>query len=160
MSGLVSASPIPGVIQRIRSCGGHVLDAGEAKIDQVRGAGAAYDLGYRKVAVTVADPETAREVRHHHPDAVIVSVHTTGVTRGGALTLVASSDLVTACASRHLRELGRSALIQAGTGIPVFGFTLAGKEIILAKVRESDAQVVVKFDRLPVTGGSGPEPLV
>ncbi|HMK15946.1 MAG TPA: DUF2099 family protein, partial [Methanomicrobiales archaeon] len=68
-------------------------------------------------------------------------------------------DLVTACASRHLRELASQALIQAGTGIPVFGFTRAGKEIILAKVRESGAPVVVKFDRLPVQG-SGPEPLL
>ena len=66
---------------------------------------------------------------------------------------------MTVCASRHLRELAGSALIQAGTGIPVFGFTRAGKEIILAKVREADAPVLVKFERLPVTG-TGPEPLV
>lgn len=159
MSGLVSTCPIPEVIQRIRSCGGHVLDPGEAGIDQVRGTDAAYDLGYRKVAVTVADPGTAREVRHLHPDAVIVAVHTTGMSREGAEILVSHADLVTSCASRHLRELAGSALIQAGTGIPVFGFTRAGKEIILAKVRETDAPVVVKFERLPVKG-SGPEPLL
>jgi putative methanogenesis marker protein 8 len=159
MSGLVSTSAIPEVIRRIRSCGGHVLDPEGAGIDQVRGAGAAYDLGYRRVAVTVADPETAREVRHLHPGAIIVAVHTTGMSREGAEALISSADLVTVCASRHLRELAGSALIQAGTGIPVFGFTRAGKEIILAKVRESNAPVVVKFDRLPVAG-SGPEPLV
>jgi putative methanogenesis marker protein 8 len=159
MSGLVSTSPIPGVIRRIRSCGGHVLDSEGARIDQVRGVDAAYGLGYRNVAVTVADPGTAREIRHLHPGAVIVAVHTSGVTREGAEILVASSDLVTACASRHLRELAGTALIQAGTGIPVFGFTRAGKEIILAKVREAEAPVVVKFERLPVAG-SGPEPLV
>ena len=130
-----------------------------AAIDQVRGTGAAYELGYRKVAVTVVDPETTREVRRLYPDAIIVAVHTTGVTREGAEALVASAHLVTACASRHLRELASPALIQAGTGIPVFGFTRAGKEIILAKVRESKAPVVVKFDRIPVTG-NGPEPLI
>ena len=159
MSGLVSTSPIPGVIHRIRSCGGYVLDPDGAGIDQVRGVGAAYDLGYLKVAVTVADPGTAREVRELHPGSVIVAVHTTGVTREGAGILVSSSDLVTACASRHLRDLAGSALIQAGTGIPVFGFTRAGKEIILAKVRETGAPVVVKFERLPVEG-DGPGPLV
>jgi hypothetical protein len=125
----------------------------------VKGTDYAYDLGYRKVAVTVADPESAREVRHLHPEAVIVAVHTTGISREGAETLVAHADLVTACASRHLRELAATAIIQAGTGIPVFGFTKAGKEIILAKVKETNAPVVVKFDRLPVTGGSCPEPL-
>ena len=135
MSGLVSTSPIPGVIRRIRDCGGHVVDPEGAGIDQVRGAGAAYDLGYRKVAVTVADPEAAREVRHLHPDAVIVAVHTTGVSREGAEMLVSHADLVTACASGHLRELAETAVIQAGTGIPVFGFTRAAKEIILARVR-------------------------
>ncbi|MDD1662575.1 MAG: DUF2099 family protein [Methanomicrobiales archaeon] len=159
MSGLVSTSPIPEVIQRIRSCGGHVIDPEEAGIDQVRGADAAYELGYRKVAVTVADPETAREVRISHPEAVIVAVHTTGMSRDGAETLVSHADLVTACASRYLRDLAASAVIQAGTGIPVFGFTRAAKEIILAKVRETNAPVVVKFDRLPVTGGTCPEPL-
>jgi len=159
MSGLVSTSPIPEVIQRIKSCGGYVIDPDGAGIDQVKGANAAYDLGYRKVAVTVADPETAREVRHLHPDAVIVAVHTTGMSREGAETIVSHADLVTACASRCLRELAGSAIIQAGTGIPVFGFTRAGKDIILAKVREANAPVVVKFDRLPVSGGSTPEPL-
>jgi putative methanogenesis marker protein 8 len=159
MSGLVSTSPLPGVIERIKACGGYVLDPEGAAIDQVRGTGAAYDLGYRKVAVTVADAATAGEVRRLHPKAVIVAVHTTGLSREEAEALVADADLVTACASRHLRELGATALIQAGTGIPVFGFTRAGKEIILAKVREAKAPVVVKFDRLPVAG-SGPEPLV
>ena len=159
MSGLVSTSPIPGVMQRIKSCGGHVIDPEGAGIDQVRGVDVAYDLGYRKVAVTVADPEIAREVRTLHPEAVIVAVHTTGVSREGAEILISQADLVTACASRFLRELAGSAIIQAGTGIPVFGFTRAGKDIILAKVREAKAPVVVKFDRLPVTGGSAPEPL-
>jgi putative methanogenesis marker protein 8 len=160
MSGLVSTSPIPDVIQRIKSCGGHVIDPAGAGIDQIRGVDVAYDLGYRKVAVTVADPVTAGEVRNLHPDAVIVAVHTTGMSREGAETLVSHADLVTACASRYLRELAESAIIQAGTGIPVFGFTRAGKEIILARVREVNAPVVVKFDRLPVAGGSCPEPLV
>jgi len=160
MSGLVSTTPIPEVIQRIRSCGGHVIDPEGAGINQVRGVDVASDLGYRKVAVTVADPVTAREVRTLHPGAVIVAVHTTGISRRGAETLVSHADLVTACASRYLRELAGSAIIQAGTGIPVFGFTRAGKEIILARVREANAPVVVKFDRLPVAGGSCPEPLV
>ncbi len=159
MSGLVSTSPIPDVIQRIKSCGGYVIDPERAGIDQIKGVDAAYDLGYRRVAVTVADPETAREVRHLHPDAVIVAVHTTGMSREGAETLISQADLVTACASRYLRELAAPAIIQAGTGIPVFGFTRAGKEIILAKVRETGAPVVVKFDRIPVSGGSCPEPL-
>jgi putative methanogenesis marker protein 8 len=160
MSGLVSTFPLPGVVRRIRSSGGYVLDPEGAGIDQVRGTSAAYDLGFRKVAVTVADPATAAGLRGLHPDAIIVAVHTTGVTREGAETFVSAADLVTACASRHLRELGSRALIQAGTAIPVFGFTRAGKEIILAKVREADAPVVVKFERLPVSGGSGPEPLL
>jgi putative methanogenesis marker protein 8 len=159
MSGLVSTSPIPDVIRRIKSFGGYVVDPQGAGIDQVKGADYAYNLGYRKVAVTIADPGTAREVRTLHPEAVIVAVHTTGMSREGAETLVSHADLVTACASQHLRELAATAVIQAGTGIPVFGFTRAGKDIILARVRESNAPVVVKFDRLPVTG-SGPEPLL
>jgi hypothetical protein len=69
---------------------------------------------------------------------------------------------VTACASRHLRDLGASALVQAGTGVPVFAFTAGGKEVILAKLRETGSSFLVKGERLPVAGGKGslPDPLV
>ena len=162
MSGLVSTSPIPEVISKIRSLGGEVLDPRDGTIDMPSGADLAAVRGHRRFAVTVASAEDAVRIRALHPRAMIFAVHTTGISREDAERLVGACDLVTACASRHLRDLGNTALVQAGTGVPVFAFTPAGKEVILAKLRETGSSFLVKGERLPVAGGKGslPDPLV
>jgi putative methanogenesis marker protein 8 len=161
MSGLARTTPIPEVITKIRSLGGEVLDPRGGTIDMPSGADLAAVCGHRHFAVTVASAEDAGRIRALHPCAVIFAVHTTGISREEAERMVAACDLVTACASRHLRDLGGSALMQAGTAIPVFAFTPAGKEVILAKLLETGSPVLVKGGRLPVAGGKGsPEPLV
>ncbi|QSZ66066.1 DUF2099 family protein [Methanofollis aquaemaris] len=161
MSGLVKTSPIPAVIRRIEENGGAVLDPVTARIDPIAGVEAAMQAGYRAVAVTVASPAVATEVRMRYPDAIIVGVHLTGLSAGEAEEIAAVADIVAVCASRHLREAaGRRALLQAGTAVPVFALTQRGKEIILAKIRETDRQVVVTGGHLPVAGTRGPEPLV
>ena len=75
--------------------------------------------------------------------------------------VVAVADIVTVCASRHLREAaGKVALLQGGAAIPVFALTGKGKEIILEKIRETDIPVFIKGERLPVAGKREPEPLI
>ncbi|MDD1653794.1 MAG: DUF2099 family protein [Methanomicrobiales archaeon] len=161
MSGLVCTSPIPEVIEKIRSLGGEVLDPHGGAIDMPSGADLAAVRGHRRFAVTVASADDAVRIRALHPRAVICAVHTTGTSRQDAERMVAACDLVTVCASRHLRDLGASALLQAGTAIPVFAYTPAGKDVILAKLRETVSPFLVKGERLPVAGGKGtPEPLV
>ena len=161
MSGLARTVPIPEVIEKIRSLGGEVLDPRGGTIDMPSGADLAAVRGHRRFAVTVTSAEDAGRIRALHPRAVIFAVHTTGISREEAEAMVAACDLVTVCASRHLRDLGGSALIQAGTAIPVFAFTPPGKEVVLAKLRETGSPFLVKGERLPVTGGKGsPEPLV
>lgn len=161
MSGLVKTSPIPAVIRRIEENGGTVLDPATARIDPVAGVEAAVQAGYQAVAVTVASPAVAVEVRRHYPDVLIVGVHLTGLDAEEAEQMAAVADIVAVCASRHLREAaGRRALLQAGTAVPVFALTQRGKEIILNKIRETDRQVVVTGGTLPVAGRRGPEPLV
>jgi putative methanogenesis marker protein 8 len=161
MSGLARTTPIPEVIARIHSLDGEVLDPRGGAIDMPSGADLAAVRGHRRFAVTVASADDAGRIRNLHPRAVIFAVHTTGITREEAERLVRACDLVTACASRHLRDLGGTALMQAGTAIPVFAFTPAGKEVILAKLRETGSPVLVKGERIPVAGGKGaPEPLV
>jgi len=161
MSGLARTAPIPEVIGGIRSLGGEVLDPRGGAIDMPSGADLAAVRGHRRFAVTVASAADAERIRALHPRAVIFAVHTTGISREEAELLVRACDLVTSCASRHLRDLGAGALLQAGTAIPVFAFTPAGKEVILAKLRETASPLLVKGERLPVAGGRGsPDPLV
>jgi len=161
MSGLVKTSPIPAVIGRIEANGGRVLDPETGAIDQVKGVAFARELGCRKVAVTVAGADDAETIRRLFPETLIVGVHTTGLSADESERLVAVADIVTVCASRHLREAaGRVALLQGGAAIPVFALTREGKDVILEKIRETDSPIFIKGERLPVAGKRGPEPLI
>jgi putative methanogenesis marker protein 8 len=161
MSGLVRTTPIPAVIHRIEENGGVVIDKNHARLDQTEGVRRAYDLGYRNVAVTVALSEEARAIRTRYPDALIFGVHTTGLSEDEADVLAASSDIITSCASKTVREVaGRKALLQAGISVPIFAMTKKGKDLILEKIRQSDEPVLVKPTTLPALSDNQPRPLV
>ena len=130
-------------------------------LDQFAGVAWAYDVGYEKVAVTVARPEVAGKIRKAFPDTLIFGVHVTGLTREEAEAFVAVADLMTACASKTVREIaGAMALLQAGVSVPVFAITRRGKEIIIEKIRQTDEQVLIKPTRLPMLDATQPAPLV
>jgi putative methanogenesis marker protein 8 len=161
MSGLVSTCPIPAVMDRIEAHGGIVLDRHTARIDQPAGVDLAVAKKFKRVAVTVADPENAEQIRSSHPDTMIVGVHVSGLSFENAQRLVAASDLVTSCASRPIREIaGSRALVQAGTAIPVFAVTQKGKQLIVEKIAQSPEPFLVKTTKLPVSGDAQPQPLV
>jgi len=161
MSGLVKTMPIPEVVDRIERNGGMVLDRMEGRIDQLAGTRLAYARGYNKIAVTIATAGAAEEIRREFPEALIVAVHTTGTTPEEAERLASTADLITACASVHIRSVaGKKALLQAGTAIPVFAMTERGKELIISKVRSTEDQVLVQGAKLPYAGERQPKPLV
>ena len=161
MSGLVSTTPYPEVMDRIERGGGYVLDWDHASIDQPAGVALALVQGFRKIAVTVARPEPAETIRRIHPRTLIFGVHGTGLSKPEADMLVTNSDLVTSCASRTIREsVGKNALVQAGTAIPIFAMTMAGKNLILEKVRLTQEPVLVKTTKIPALSDQQPDPLV
>jgi len=161
MSGLVSTTPYTVVMDRIEKNGGFVLDRDRASIDQLAGVALALTRGFRKIAVTVARPQTAEVIRRVHPKTLIFGVHVTGLSKPEAEMLVAASDLVTSCASRTIRDaVNKNALVQAGTAIPIFALTMAGKNLIMEKVRLSAEPVLVKSTKLPALADQQPEPLV
>jgi putative methanogenesis marker protein 8 len=161
MSGLILTTPIPEVIRGIEACGGSVLDPVQASIDQHGGVAQAVARGFRSIAVTVADPEESARIRADFPETLIFGVHTTALSTGQAELMVGSADLVTACASKHVRAVARrTALLQAGTAIPIYALTRKGKELIITQIRETHQQVLVKAGPLPEEGKGGPSPLV
>jgi putative methanogenesis marker protein 8 len=161
MSGLVSTSPYPEVMDRIERDGGFVLDRDHASIDQLAGVALALVRGFRKIAVTVAQPETAEAIRRIHPKTLIFGVHVTGLSKPEAEMLVNAADLVTTCASKTIREaVKKNALVQAGTAIPIFAMTMAGKILIMEKIRLSTEPVLVKSTKLPALLDQQPDPLV
>lgn len=161
MSGLVRTTPIQGVIAAIELNGGIVPFRDTAALDQAGGIRVAYASGFSKVAVTVALPDNAREIREAYPSAFIIAVHTTGITPEEAVEYANTCDIVTSCASRAVREVaGPRALLQAGSSVPVFAMTWRAKHLILDKIRVMEDQVLVTGARLPVSGDSAPDPLV
>lgn len=161
MSGLVSTCPYPEVIARIEANGGIVLDAEDAKMDALAGVALARERGFGRIAVTVASPKDASTIRRVDPAALIFGVHVTGLDSAGAAELVSACDLVTSCASKTIRDaVEGKALVQAGTAIPIFAMTPAGKELIIEKIRRSNEPVLIKPTKLPSLAGQQPDPLL
>ncbi len=130
VSGIIETTPIPEIIETIGK--DRILDPESAAIDQIRGVEHAYSLGFRRVAVTVARAEDAREVRRRCGQKVaIFAVHTSGLSAEDAEAMFDTCDVVTACASRHIRDAAqRRALLQVGSKVPVYASSLWG-EILL-----------------------------
>ena len=149
LSGVIETCPVEGIIKTIKAHGGMVLDP--PRIDQVAGLQKALDSGYSRVGITVADLATAEHCRALSASAVLFGVHLTGIARDVAEQLCESLDLITACASAHIRELVQDkALLQAGTAIPIFALTPTGKELILERAKEISIPLVVNTMPLPV----------
>ena len=164
ISGLVESDPIPEVIEGISQTGGHVLSPQDAAINQMEGAAYAMAAGYKRFAVTVADATDAEKLRELEKTAgvriMIIGVHLTGISSEEASRLLAAADIVTACASRHIREQVRP-LVQVGTAVPLFGLTRWGKELLVERAKEVEQPLLINTMPLPVLPEEKqPRPLV
>jgi putative methanogenesis marker protein 8 len=165
LTGIIKTSPIQEIIERIEADGGIILDKSNSQIDQVEGVKHAFELGFKRVAVSVAgfQSKAIREIRKFETDAkadvLIFSVCNTCV--GNAdVALIAKADIACASASKILRtRIGKKALLQVGVTIPVYALTEKGKRLVLAYLTEfKDKLVVFRTSKLPYNVGSkGPK---
>jgi putative methanogenesis marker protein 8 len=153
MSGLIETEPIEGVIKGITERDGIVFDPSTAKIDPVAGVKKAAELGYKKIAVTVAFAKTAKELRKLEAelglDLIVIGVHVTGLDREEAQVLLDNSDIVTSCASKHMRDLVKP-LAQVGTVVPLFALTQKGKELVIERAKDITSPILINITDLPV----------
>ena len=166
LTGIIRTSPIKEIIERIEADGGIVLDRATARIDQVEGVKRAFDLGFKRVAVSVAgfQAKAISEIRNFEAsaglDVLVFSVCNTCV--GNAdVAHIAKADVACASASKLLRaEIGKKALLQLGVTIPVFALTEKGKRLVLAYLAEfKDKLVVFRISKLPYqVENRGPKP--
>jgi putative methanogenesis marker protein 8 len=146
MNGVFYTTPIGEVLNRYRDLGCTVFDDG--RIDQLRAVRAAASAGHRRIAVTVNAfyGESYRAVRRLEKDLgldiFVAAVCSTGVSRERARELTEHSDIGWSCASRHVRDLGRAAILQLTCGIPVFVYSRKGVELIAAYSDESGAMLL------------------
>ena len=147
ISGLTETDPIPEVIEGIKTRNGHVLSQQDARINQLEGAKWASSNGYSKFAVTVADANTAEKLRELEKEAgvriMIIGVHLTGISPEDTGRLLAAADIVTGCASKHIREQVKP-LVQVGTAVPLFGLTKWGKELLVERAKEVELPLLIK----------------
>jgi putative methanogenesis marker protein 8 len=153
MSGLVETEPIDAIINGIQERGGIVLDPSTAKMDPIAGVKKAAELGYKKIAVTAAFAETAKELRKLEAelglDLIVIGVHVTGLNREEAESLVENSDIVTSCASKPIRDIVKP-LAQVGTAVPLFALTQKGKELVIERAKDIQSPILINTMALPV----------
>jgi putative methanogenesis marker protein 8 len=157
LTGIIRTSPIKEIIERIEADGGIVLDRATARIDQVEGVKRAFDLGFKRVAVSVAgfQAKAIGEIRKFEAnaaglDVLVFSVCNTCVDDED-VKHVAKADIACASASKSVRtEIGKKALIQLGVTIPVYALTNKGKRLVLAYLNGfKDKLVVFRTGKLP-----------
>jgi len=165
LTGVIKTSPIQEIIKQIEANSGVVLDKASARIDQVEGVKRAFDLGFKRVAVSVAgfQAKAISEIRRFEAsaglDVLVFSVCNTCVDKTH-VEHIAKADVACASASRMLRtEIGSKALLQLGVAIPVYALTDKGKRLVLAYLAEfKDRLVVFRKNKLPYqVKGKGPK---
>jgi len=156
LTGIVKTSPILETIKRIEVDGGVVLDRDSALIDQFEGVKHAFNLGFKRVAVSVAGFQ-AKEISkirnfevNARADVLIFSVCNTCVSEAD-MKHINKADVACASASRILRkEIGNKALLQLGVTIPIYALTEKGKRLVLAYLAEfKDKLVIFRTTKLP-----------
>jgi putative methanogenesis marker protein 8 len=156
LTGIIRTSPIKEITEHIEEDGGVVLDKASARIDQVEGVKRAFDLGFKRVAVSVAgfQAKAISEIRKLEAevglDVLIFSVCNTCVGNADVVH-IAKADVACASASKLLRtEIGKKALLQLGVTIPVYALTDKGKKLVLAYLAEfKDKLVIFRTSTLP-----------
>lgn len=149
LSGVIETTPVEGIINKIKDKGGKILEP--PAIDQIAGLQMALRLGYERIGVTVSTMADAKQCRAISKHAVIFGVHLTGIARKDAEEFCEFADLITGCASPHIRALAKEkAILQAGTAIPIFALTSIGKELLLERAKEVENTLLLNTMRLPV----------
>ncbi|MEM3695042.1 MAG: DUF2099 family protein [Candidatus Bathyarchaeia archaeon] len=165
LTGIVRTSPIESTIKRIEAKGGRVLNKNCAQIDQVEGVKQAFNMGFKRIAVTIAgfQAEAISKIRNFErktkADVLVFSVCNTCVD-DSAVPHIAKADIACASASKILREkIATKALMQLGVTIPVYVLTDKGKRLVLAYLSEFGEKLIIfKTSKLPYNvEGKGPK---
>lgn len=138
ISGICETEPIPKVVEAVGR--DNMVDPDTAEINMEKGADLAFSKGYSVVALTTPSAKVASDLREKYGDRIIlVGVHTSGMSREDAKKAFDTFDIITACASKHLRDVAkeRPGILIAGNKVPVYGITAKGKELVMDKLTEA-----------------------
>lgn len=137
ISAIIETTPIKTVVETVGE--ENMVNAETAEINMFAGLEKAYSQGHRTVAVTVCSADDATKIRDAYGySALMIAVHTTGVSYSEAETLFDTCDIITSCASAALRQEAKNRdIVIAGNKVPVYGVSDKGKEFVRAKLKEA-----------------------
>lgn len=137
MTGLFHTSPNENIVNTALEEGIIPVFPYTASIDQLEGVKKAIDLGYKKIAVSVAANDNylheklADLEREYDITIYKFGLCSTGIDKETAEKMQAHADVIWSCASKHVKELIEpNALVQVGIKIPVHIMTSQGWEIV------------------------------
>ncbi|MBQ6443506.1 MAG: DUF2099 family protein [Methanosphaera sp.] len=139
VSGLVSTTPIPEIIEQIGE--ENILNPETAELNQLKGLEMAIDKGYKNIAITIIPSEMIREIREYPlPDDVKVYIfvaHNTAVSEELAKITFDYADIVTACASREIIKLAQiKKPYYYGKSVPIFAVSENGRKFLDARLKD------------------------
>ncbi|UTB31421.1 MAG: DUF2099 family protein [Methanobacterium sp. ERen5] len=153
VSGLLSTCPIEKLIEEVGQ--DKVLDPDNASIDQIAGTFKAIEMGFKNIAVTIVSADDAirlREIEAENEDVniFIFVAHVTEMSEEHAITIFNHADVVTGCASKYIRNIGREKeYFVAGDSIPIFGVTDAGKRFMELRIEKIGGMKDKKDPKIP-----------
>jgi putative methanogenesis marker protein 8 len=135
VSGLVSTTPIPEVIEKLEQKDSVVLNSETAELNQLEGLKLAIDNGYKNIAVTILPSQMVREIREYPVDddvnVYIFVAHTTGANTDEVKMLFDNADIVTACASKAIDEYAdKYEPYYYGLKVPIFCASEDGRRLL------------------------------
>ena len=135
VSGLVSTTPIPEVIEKLKQKGSIILNSKTAELNQLEGLKIALDEGYKNIAITILPSPMVEEIRKYPVDddvnVYIFVAHTTGASPEEAEMLFENADIVTACASKAISEYAdANEPYYYGVKVPIFCASEDGRRFL------------------------------
>lgn len=140
VSGLVKTSPVPELIDKIGK--ENIVQPETAEINQIKGLELAIKKGFKNIAVTItlaSDIDEIERIKSENPNVSIYVfvVHTTKRNAKDARKLFDGCDVITSCASKYVREIGKKESIKTvGQSIPIFAHTEDGKRFLEMRLKK------------------------
>jgi len=141
VSGLVSTTPIPEVIEKLEDKGSVVLNPETAELNQLEGLKLALEKGYKNIAITILPSPMVEEIRNYpvgdDVNVYIFVAHTTGVKCDEVKVLFENADIVTACASKAISDYtDEHKPYYYGVKVPIFCASEDGRRLLDVRLQK------------------------
>lgn len=161
VSGLVSTTPIPEIIEELGE--ENVLNPETAELDQFKGLKMAIERGYKNIAVTVIPSAVIHEIREYaeHVDVniYVFVAHTTGTTLEEAEQLFDFADIITGCASKPISDLAHiKKPYYYGQSVPIFAISDSGRKFLDDRLRHVNKPL--STNKYPMDLNKRPKPMI